>query len=183
MGKRSDFEARKLAFYPTPMAAVKPLMSFLPDKISFCEPCAGDGALVKHLEYHGHGCTMAYDVEPRADWIIRQDASWITEAEICGADFIITNPPWERTVLHQIIDRCSRLAPTWLLFDADWMHTRQAAPYLEYCHRIVSVGRVKWIEESAGAGKDNACWYLFHQPKEDPKVFRMKTQPRFHGRA
>ena len=38
-----------------------------------------------------------------------------------------------------------RLAPTWLLFDADWAHTKQAAPYLRHCSHIVSVGRVHWM--------------------------------------
>jgi hypothetical protein len=75
--------------------------------------------------------------------------------------YIITNPPWDRPPMHQIIDRCSRLAPTWLLFDADWAFTRQAAPYLQYCRRIVAVGRVRWIAGSEMTGKDNVAWYLF----------------------
>ena len=28
-------------------------------------------------------------------------------------------------------------------------------------HKIVSIGRVKWIENSKSTGKDNCCWYLF----------------------
>jgi len=52
-------------------------------------------------------------------------------------------------------------------FDADWAHTAQAAPYLAYCARIVSVGRVKWIPDSKMQGKDNAEWYLFMvEPQE-----------------
>ena len=41
------------------------------------------------------------------------------------------------------------------------MHTKQSIPFLKMLKKVVSVGRVKWIEGSAGVGKDNCCWYLF----------------------
>jgi hypothetical protein len=165
MGKRSNFERRELDYYPTPVEAVSPLLRYLGDDATFCEPCAGAGALISHLEAVGHKCVSAFDVAPRAEGIAVGDAAWITEDQLNNANYIITNPPWERVVLHQIIARCASLRPTWLLFDADWMHTRQAKPYLEICHAISSVGRVKWIEGSKGAGKDNSCWYLFDSQK------------------
>lgn len=161
MGKRSDFEKKRLAFYPTPYAAVKPLIWHLPTGVTYCEPCAGGGHLIGHLDSFGNKCVASYDVEPQTVWIKQLDASFLTLSDMNGADMIITNPPWEREPMHQIIERCSMLAPTWLLFDADWMHTRQSAPYMNRCVKIVSVGRVKWIENSDGAGKDNCCWYLF----------------------
>ena len=74
---------------------------------------------------------------------------------------IITNPPWSRPVLHQLIDHLRQLCPTWLLFDANWAHTQQAAAHLRFCSRIVSVGRVKWIEGTAMTGKDDAAWFRF----------------------
>ena len=77
------------------------------------------------------------------------------------AQFIITNPPWNRKILHPMIEHFSSLAPTWLLFDADWMHTKQSAQYLTKLKKVVSIGRVKWIEGSSSVGKDNCCWYLF----------------------
>jgi hypothetical protein len=165
MGKRSNFERRDLDYYPTPFEAVKPLLRYLGDGATFCEPCAGAGALIAHLQSAGHKCVSAFDVAPRAEGIAVGDATWVTDGQLNNAKYIITNPPWERTVLHQIIERCAALRPTWLLFDADWMHTKQAQPYLEICHAISSVGRVKWIEGSKGAGKDNSCWYLFDSCK------------------
>lgn len=171
MGKRSDFEHRELAYYPTPVEAVRPLLAYLPKGSTFCEPCAGAGVLADHLQAVGHCCVSAFDVVPREPWIRQGDASFISKKDLNDADYIITNPPWERTVLHQIIERCAALRQTWLLFDADWMHTKQAKPYLEICHMIVSVGRVKWIEGSAGAGKDNACWYLFDMDSKHDTSF------------
>ena len=53
MGKRSNFERREADFYPTPRAAVVPLIPYLRCIRSFAEPCAGNGALVRHLEEFG----------------------------------------------------------------------------------------------------------------------------------
>jgi hypothetical protein len=170
MGKRSDFERKEMDFYPTPYSAVKPLLRHLPHGVKYCEPCAGAGDLVGHLHSHAH-CTAAYDIKPQTVWIKPLDASFLTVSDLEGADMIITNPPWEREPLHQIINRCAMLAPTWLLFDADWMHTRQSEPFIGMCSKIVSVGRVKWIADSDGAGKDNACWYLFDATHKGETVF------------
>lgn len=161
MGKRSDFERERLDYYPTPYEPVLPLLPHLPPATRFAEPCAGAGILIGHLQRHHHECVSAFDVHPRADGIRCHDASFMEKADLNGADLIITNPPWDRHALHQIIERSLFCVPTWLLFDADWMHTKQAVPYLRHCSMIVAVGRVKWIEGSAGAGKDNCCWYKF----------------------
>jgi hypothetical protein len=93
------------------------------------------------------------------------DALDVTAAavDMAGADYIITNPPWGRSILHPMIMHFSAMRPTWLLFDADWMHTRQAAPFMPWLRKIVSVGRVKWIPDSKMTGKDNSAWYLFDQ--------------------
>jgi hypothetical protein len=88
--------------------------------------------------------------------------------------FAITNPPWDRKILHPLIDNFLGICPTWLLFDADWMHTKQSATFMTYCKTVVSVGRVKWIEGSKSQGKDNCAWYLFDYSSEE--------QTRFYGR-
>lgn len=161
MGKRSNFERKELDFYPSPIEAVRPLIPYLPLKSTFCEPCAGAGHLIRHLESFSHKCVSAFDIRPLAEGIRQHDASWMAWDDLNDADFVITNPPWERPVLHQIIERSARLKPTWLLFDSDWAFTKQAGPYLEMCRKMVTVGRVKWIEGSDNTGMDNCCWYLF----------------------
>lgn len=172
MGKRSDFERIPRDFYPTPAEAVRPLLPHLAPGHSFAEPCAGDGALIRHLEAAGHRCGYAADIEPRAPGIKKADALEATAMQFgLGWGIIITNPPWDRKVLHPLIVHLSDLAPTWLLFDADWVHTRQAAPYLPRLRKIVSVGRVKWIADSPFTGKDNCAWHLFDKPGAAPAVF------------
>ena len=160
MGKRSNFERVPRDFYPTPAPAVLPLIPHLSKRFSqFWEPCAGDNALTHILEAHGAQCVHASDIDPQAAGIARRDA--LTTPLPLGAKVIITNPPWDRKILHPMIDHLRQLAPTWLLFDADWAHTKQSAAFMPYCAKIVSVGRVKWIPDSKMTGKDNCAWHLF----------------------
>lgn len=165
MGKRSNFKRKERDFYPTPYKAVLPLQKHIEEGFRFIEPCAGDGALIGHLfNIGGDSCWIASDIEPQCDSIYKMDALDYNEDNYNGAeyyDYIITNPPWDRKILHPMINHFRKIAPTWLLFDADWMHTRQSAPYMKYCHKVVSVGRVKWIPDSKHTGKENCCWYLF----------------------
>jgi hypothetical protein len=162
MGKRSSFERRERDFYRTPAAAVTPLLPHLMPRTRYVEPCAGDGSLIGHLSAAGHVCALAYDIEPLRSDVGRQDAlTFRPQVDNAPFDCFITNSPWTRSILHPLIDHLSDQAPTWLLFDADWVHTRQAGPFLPRLRRIVSVGRVKWIEDSPFTGKDNCAWHLF----------------------
>ena len=158
MGKRSDFERKPRDFYPTPMEAVEPLMEYLPEDFLFAEPCAGNGALIEHLETKGI-CMWASDIEPQAKGIHECDYSDIGFDELIESDYVITNPPWDRKILHPMIEYFAPRIKTWLLFDADWMHTKQSVPYMDMCSKIVSVGRIKWFGNMTG--KDNCAWYLF----------------------
>lgn len=158
MGKRSDFVRRDKDKYYTPEAAVAPLLPHLKGNSTFFEPCAGDGALIRHLESAGHTCRYACDIEPEHPRICKRDALEISHV---SADYVITNPPWDRKVMHPIIEHFRSMAPTWLLFDANWLFTKQAAPYMRHCSKIVTIGRVKWIEDSKMTGKDDSVWGLF----------------------
>lgn len=165
MGKRSSFERRPMDAYQTiDPRAVTALLPFLEGVGTFAEPCCGDLRLVNRLEQCGLVCNYYSDIERGHDAL---------EAKHFDADAIITNPPWTRAILHPMIQHFQSIAPTWLLFDADWAHTKQAAPYLPHCSHIVSVGRLKWIEGSKNTGKDNCAWYRFDA--------RHATGPRFFG--
>ena len=166
MGKRSDFERMPRDFYPTPIEAVYPIFDHLEDNFLFAEPCAGDGALINHLERKGL-CTWASDIEPQLQGIAKNDYTEIGAHEVLESKFIITNPPWDRKILHPMIEHFKSLKPTWLLFDADWMHTRQSREYIKYCSMIVSVGRIKWFGNMTG--KDNCAWYLFDKETTSTK--------------
>jgi hypothetical protein len=160
MGRRSDFERLPRDKYFTPYEAVLPLLPHLAPGTRFFEPCAGDGRLVRHLERHGHVCVDAFDIEPDDLGVDQADALTV-EVDVQPGDVCITNTPWDRKLLHPLIDRWRLMMPTWFLFDAEWMHTRQSAPFMPYCRKIVSIGRVKWIEDSNTTGKDSCCWFCF----------------------
>ena len=185
MGKRSSFERVERDFYPTPLAAVLPLVPHIDPDVSYWEPCAGEGDLINNISELCplSFCVAAMDIEsPDADrfdnWhnMLERGDSLKADAPM-DADYIITNPPWDRKILHPMIERFSKLRPTWLLFDADWMHTKQSAPFMPYLRKVVSVGRVKWIPDSKMTGKDNCAWHLF----DKTGVYTGPTI--FHGRV
>ena len=153
MGKRSNFTRREADFYQTPRAAVVPLIPHLRGIRSFAEPCAGDGALVRHLESFSLRCVYAGDISRGQDALALDHYG--------AADAIITNPPYTRELMHRLIAHFQAIAPTWLLIDFDWSATKQAAEYLSYCSDIVVLARLKWFEGSKDSGKDNHAWYRF----------------------
>jgi hypothetical protein len=173
MGKRSAFPRIDRDSYDTPPEAVRPLLRYLPPATRFAEPCAGGGALIRHLRDVGHACVFASDLMPRGEGIKTFDLRVLPTSRLNGAKMVITNPPWSRKVLHQMLVRLRQLGlPAWLLLDANWMFTRQAAPYLFYCERIVTIGRVKWIPGTTMTGKDDCAWFLF-QPHPTPMTLFM----------
>lgn len=167
MGKRSDFERVEKDFYRTiDPRAVAALAPYLVSQTNFWEPCCGDMDLVSGLEAYGHSCIAASDIS------LGVDALSIAQC----VNPIITNPPWSRPILHSMIEHFTEIAPyVWLLFDADWAHTRQSAPYMARCTDIVSVGRLIWIPGTKMSGKDNCAWYRFSKDKAGPT--------KFHGRS
>jgi len=186
LGKRSEFERIDKDFYrsidPRIGAAIAPFLLLEAEEMGdwgdaapclpYAEPCFGQGDLYNQLLALGHACNWASDIS--AEWGIERDALDLTAEDLMDCAVIITNPPWSRPVLHQMITHFSSLKPTWLLFDADWMHTKQSIPYMDLCTDIVSVGRLKWIPDTNMSGKDNCAWYRFDKDKD--------AQTRFHGR-
>ena len=114
MGKRSfgQFQRRDRDAYPTPAAAVLPLIPHLRGIRSFAEPCCDNGDLVRHLKSYGLRCLYQGDIATG------QDA--LRSSSYGAIDAIITNPPWRRSNLHPLISHFQKIAPTWLLIDQDW---------------------------------------------------------------
>ena len=164
------FKRRKQDAYDTPASCVMPLLPHLRGVGTFIEPCAGKGQLARVLCAEGLECVRALDVEPRHPGVRHGDALTADFSRL-HADAIITNPPWTREIMHPMIEHFQKFAPTWLLFDADWAHTKQAVPFLDQCTHIVSVGRVSWMENGT-SGLDNCAWYRFDKQHEGgPRFF------------
>lgn len=167
MGKRSNFARRPQDAYDTPFKGVPALIPHLVGVRRFAEPCAGQGYLIRHLTRFGLDCAYSSDIKEGVNALDVNDFGKI--------DAIISNPPWSREVMHPMILHFQAIAPTWLLFDADWAFTAQATPFLDQCSHIVSVGRMKWIEGSKHQGMDSVAWYRFHgQHVGGPRLYGKK---------
>jgi len=168
MTKRASgkFKRRERDAYDTPPEAVTPLVPYLPAGTTFTEPCAGSGKLLFELESHAIRCNFCCDISPRPNpeyrgWSpMKFDALKLGAGRLGNCDYIITNPPWDRPILHRMIEHFRQMRPTWLLIDANWMHTKQASEHLEYCAKIIAIGRVSWMGNDQ-SGFDDSCWYLF----------------------
>lgn len=172
MGKYSEFERKPRDFYRTPEAAVLPLLPHLPrGPFSYAEPCAGDGYLVHHLQKHTEGvCVMASDIHPMKDWISARDAFSHDRHTMKHPEFIVTNPPYERNLLVELIPHLSSIAPTWLLLRSDFLFNKYASQFMSKMVKVVAVGRVSW-EENGVTGKENHAWIQFSNYKSEPTRF------------
>lgn len=160
MGRESRFERQPNDWYPTDRRALAYLLPHLRPGTRFVEPCAGDGRLVTWLELEGHRCEGALDIAPRVRWVRQADALLITQ--LPKGVIIITNPPFDRPLLHAMIILFVGLAGScWLLIDAPWAQTGQARPFLRQCTDIVAAGRMKMFEGTRDGGKKDHIWCRF----------------------
>ena len=91
MGKRSNFVRFDRDYYTTPIEGFTPLLPHIMGKIErFAEPCAGNGALIDHIERHNFFapetnnpvCVYASDIEPQRKDIIKKNAFHLTKLYI-----------------------------------------------------------------------------------------------------
>jgi hypothetical protein len=175
MTKRApgQFGRRASDFYPTPAAAVVPLIPHLhrTGVKTFAEPCSGEGDLMRHLEAAGFDCIIDADITYGAD---ARDWSQVSYA---GVDAVITNPPWGAKLMMEIMERQSMFVPAWFLIYSDWLFTHQSAQWVdELCTDIVPIGRVKWFPESKSVGFDNCCWIRMDAENTQPAIFWPMTK-------
>lgn len=108
----SKREAQDL--YSTPESAFKPLIPYLPKTVSFWEPAAGDGRLIKMLRKSGReawGCDLNHGFNLYSMGEVKneleQNKSFGQDflADFQLREFIITNPPFslaEEFVRHSL---------------------------------------------------------------------------------
>lgn len=175
VAKRSNFEKRPRDLYETPVEAVRCLMPHLKRAgvVRYIEPCAGSGKLVRGIEVLSAidsidvKCMGLYDIHPLDPSIMQLDANDLRAYHLNGANTIITNPPFSFHVLKHLIPIFTHLAPTWLLLPHDFSANLRSGPFMEHCHKIQPIGRVKWIENSKHMGMENSSWYQFRAQRAD----------------
>ena len=173
MGKRSSYELKPRDKYYTPLEAVKPLIPHLEQGATYAEPCAGNAALIRHLETlcPSWVCLLSTDIEPEEIGVLQWDANDLTEDMLVNCQYLVTNPPFTYSVLSPLMDLWIELRPTILLLPADFAHNKRFSKYLDVCEKIVSVGRVRWIEGTKMSSVENFAWYFFDKMKTEETKF------------
>lgn len=123
--------------------AVSALFPFIYD-LKYGEPCWGGGHL-ENLISTNATCVWRSDIDPQQGGCVKKDAKSLRKEDLKECDVLITNPPFSWELLKPLLDHLPKLKPTWLLLPADKLHTKQMAPYLNYCEFIVSIGRLKFF--------------------------------------
>ncbi|AAL49599.1 unknown [Sinorhizobium phage PBC5] len=156
MGKHSNFPRRKEDEYLTPYEAALPLKPYLTGVRTFAEPCCADGRLIRWVESFGPLCIHSGDIQTGTD------ALTDPMLEQLIVDAIITNPPYTWDLLSAMIDRFMRIAPTWLLLEADFKYNLRTQGFMRHCSDVVPIGRVRWFSETTDESKVSYAWYRFH---------------------
>jgi hypothetical protein len=163
---RNRYERSPRDFYRTPMRSTVQLIPHLraAGVREFCEPCVGEGDLVRHLESFDLRCVYQGDIATG------QDALDIASFDAPP----ITNPPF--SILLPLLDHFLRAAPfTWLLLYADFAHKNYGRPYLPHCSDIVVAGRTAWFGE--GTGTEEICWFRFDREHRTGPIFHNGAPP------
>jgi hypothetical protein len=154
---------------------VEPLIPHLRGIRTFAEPCAGAGALVRHLEAFGLRCVYSGDIRTGQD--ARGQLLWQSRCDHHEPAVQISGrPPRSTRLLFDLIRHFLGLGvPFWLLLPHDWSANKGSTSCLRHCSDIVPIGRVKWIPDSEhSGGMENSCLYRFDA--------RHTNGPVFHGR-
>lgn len=82
----------------------KGLLSRVPILGTVLEPCAGDGGILDMLEAsplvtHVYG----NDIDPLQEWEYQLDATSMEVFDACTPDWVVTNPPYDKDLLPDII--------------------------------------------------------------------------------
>ncbi|MGX5842678.1 hypothetical protein ACWGTI_18335 [Mesorhizobium sp. ArgA1] len=180
MGRRSDFPRIAKDLYSTPAMALPPLLFHLPRPVSYLEPTAGDGALIRGLAEHGHICQLAVDLDPGGPHIARRDALSLTPADLLDIDMIIGNLPWSWSSFQPLAEHLLALGrPMWMLRDTAWLFNLRSASLVDRCALVQPTRRLRWIPDTKDCAKDDCAWHFFPPGhRGGPKILPRIEVPR-----
>lgn len=169
----NNYERQPRDYYPTPREPIDALFSALPLNYfnkQICDPCMGDGSLLKVIKEHGY-TIFGDDIvhSPNYDFLIGAfPDGWYN----CD---IITNPPYglQGKLALQFVQRA--LVMTYyngkvamlLPVDYDSGKTRQPIfTHIAFAYKIVLLNRIKWFNNQAGS--ENHAWYVWEWNNTQP---------------
>ena len=122
---------------------------------TFAEPCgSSEGAIVRGLTAAGLRCVYCGDIRHGQDALARDHYN--------NADAIITNVPYTRGDMHELIEHFLHVGPqSYLIIDHAWSASQWSGPFLQHCSDIVPVKRITWFEGTAYSEKRSHAWHRF----------------------
>jgi hypothetical protein len=177
MSKFETYEPQPRDFWrTTDPNAFPPLFPYISGSTYF-EPCWGAGDLERGL-IGVAACVLRSDIAPQVEGVLQKNALDLTEDDVKGCDYGVSNPPFGWEMLQPLLEHLPTLRPTWLLLPADFMHNKRARPYMDRCSSLVSIGRMYFhksgedpSEVNYSRGTANNCWYLFHDHNQSMTNF------------
>lgn len=168
----ATYERQERDWYRTPREPVDVLFKVVKFSKRICDPCCGDGALLKAFDDHGHDA-FGSDIHPvgvpnaiTSDFIT-QHFPWGVNCDI------VTNPPYgERGALAvKFIERALEVTRAWggkvaMLLPADFDSAKTRAHIFRdhpaFGLRIILLSRIRWFENGAGGSPSaNHAWFCW----------------------
>jgi hypothetical protein len=178
MSKTSKkFKRRAHDEYITPIEATLPLRPFLREIRTFAEPCCNQRQLVGHLEPVGPICIHSDDIQHGTDALVDPILAQLI------VDAIITNPPYTWSVLKAMLVLFPKIAPTWLLLEADFKYRAQSAPFMRFCSDVVPIGQIRWFPGTKHKSFKHYAWYRFDARHNGATIFHPRQSEPAASRA
>lgn len=144
-----------------------PLFGTLENK-SVCDPCCGNGALMRVLEEWGYHA-LGFDIEP---WGPYTKTNFLTEpfSSFYGQCDIVTNPPYgtQGILARKFIERALSITSIWrgkvaMLLPMDYDSGSSRRHLFKDCtpfkYKIVLCYRIHWFGDQGG--EKNFAWYVW----------------------
>lgn len=174
-------------YYATPDYAFKPLLALLPSDVTFFEPCAGDGRLIRWLresDRKAHGSDLFPLAEAGSVY-----PGFPTDflADTRDHQFILTNPPFSLAVAF--FDHALKHAPEVMMLQRlNYLATRERhAWWCAHEPDALFVLSVRPDFDGRGGDSTDYCWYywgprwkgIWHLLGEKPRKARLTADYSF----
>lgn len=131
--------------YFTPKWMTRELLARVPISGRVFEPCAGDGSIVAMLEKESLlriPEVITNDYDPKTEWDYQRDAVMYDLFDEVNPDWVVTNPPYDNTILHDIVKNSLQAAYT----------------------GVAMLLRLSFLEPTMEKGKTEESWLIRNPP-------------------
>lgn len=163
----SGYERKANDCYETPAWVTEALLPHVPARVSSVwEPACGSGKMARALSEGRHFVVRHTDIDSGTDFLV--------ENSRCGADAIITNPPYDKAaefIEHALnLTACDGVVAMLLRTDFDHAKTRKAlfADHSAFAKKIVLTKRIVWFEPAKASPSFNHAWFIWDWKHKGP---------------